>query len=189
MKKIHQTIIETTPYGPIALVWSEFNGLPRVVRVIIAKPNSSAIRKVAELFPGIVSTSCSEIDLIISRIEAYLAGEKISFTLDLVRLDICSYFQQAVLQANHAIPYGSVSSYGLLAAHLGKAKAARAVGTALATNPFPILIPCHRVLRFNRTLGEFGGGQQMKKALLTAEGITFDETGRVTENHFHYQNP
>ncbi|MCD6430752.1 MAG: methylated-DNA--[protein]-cysteine S-methyltransferase [Deltaproteobacteria bacterium] len=183
MQKIHKTIIKTTPYGPVVLVWSLFDGQPRIVRIIIPKPASPAEGEVARLFPDIVTTSCPAIDLIASRIEAYLAGEEIAFSLDLVKLNVCSDFQQAVLQANHAIPHGGVSSYGLLAAHLGKTKAARAVGGALATNPFPILIPCHRVIRSDRTLGGFGGGLQMKKAMLAAEGVTFDKTGRV--NKFH----
>ena len=189
VQKPHKSIIETTPYGPIALVWSLFDGRPQIVRIIISKPASPADREVAGLFPGIVSASCPEIDVVRSKIEAYLAGEKITFSLELARLDACSAFQQAVLRAEHAIPRGSVSSYGLLAAHLGRAKAARAVGTALATNPFPILVPCHRAIRSDRSLGGFQGGLQMKRALLAAEGVTFDETGRVANHHLHYQTP
>ena len=183
---MRKTTIETTPYGQITLAWSLFDGLPRVVRIIISKPVPSADRKNAELFPGLVNASCPTIELMCSRIEAYLAGEKITFTLDLIRLDNCSAFQRTVLQATHAIPHGSVSFYSFLAAtHIGSNKAARAVGTALATNPFPILVPCHRVIRSDRTLGGFGGGLQMKRALLEAEGVTFDEMGRVADHHFH----
>ena len=187
MRAVYQTIFETSSYGPVALAWSQVNGRPQVTRIIISKPTSPADRKAAELFPGITSAYCAEIDIINSMIKAFLAGGKISFSLELIRLDACSNFQQTVLRAAHAIPRGSVSSYGLLAAHLSKAKAARAVGTALATNPFPILIPCHRVIRSDRTLGGFGGGPQMKRALLEAEGITFDKNGRITNHHLHYQ--
>ena len=109
------------------------------------------------------------------------------FSLELLRLETCSAFQKAVLLADYAIPHGNVTSYGLLAAHLGKAKASRAVGTALATNPFPILIPCHRVIRSDRTLGGFGGGSQMKRALLEAERVNFNKAGRVANHHLHYQ--
>ena len=187
MRAIHQTIFETSSYGPVALVWSQVNGRPQIIRIIISKPTSPADRKVAELFPKITNASCAEIDIAGSEIAAFLTGEKISFSLELIRLNTCSNFQQTVLRATHAIPRGSVSSYGRLAAHLGRAKAVRAVGTALSTNPFPILIPCHRVIRSDRTLGGFGGGPQMKRALLEAEGITFDKNGRITNHHLHYQ--
>ncbi len=184
---IHQTIIKTSSYGPIALAWSKFNGRPQIVKIIISSLTSPADRKVAELYPGITYASCPEIDTVCSEVAAYLNGKKITFSLELLKLETCSAFQKAVLLADYAIPHGSVTSYGLLAAHLGKPKAARAVGTALATNPFPILIPCHRVIRSDRTLGGFGGGSQMKRALLEAEEVTFDKTGRVANPHLHYQ--
>ncbi|MCD6532679.1 MAG: MGMT family protein [Deltaproteobacteria bacterium] len=183
----HQTIIKTSSYGPIALTWSKFNGRPQIVKIIISSPISPADRKIAELYPGITDASCPEIDTVCSEIEAYLTGKKITFSLKLLRLETCLAFQKAVLLADYAIPHGSVTSYGHLAAHLGKPKASRAVGTALATNPFPILIPCHRVIRSDRTLGGFGGGLQMKRALLEAEGVTFDKAGRVVNHHLHYQ--
>ncbi len=188
MQIIHKTIIETTPYGPITIVWSLFDEKPKIVRISIPKPAASANREMAELFPDIDSASCPEIELICSKIKTYLAGKKIAFSLELARLDTCSVFQNTVLQATHVIPHGRVSTYDLLAAHLGKPKAARAVGNALATNPFPILIPCHRVIRSDRTLGGFHGGLQMKKALLAKEGVTFDKTGRLTLQNLHYQN-
>ncbi|MCK5539610.1 MAG: MGMT family protein [Deltaproteobacteria bacterium] len=160
-----------------------------MVKIIISCPTSPADRKTTELYPGITYASCPEIDSICSEIVAYLTGKEIKFSLELLRLETCLAFQKTVLLAGYAIPHGSVTSYGLLAAHLGKAKASRAVGTALATNPFPILIPCHRVIRSDRTLGGFGGGLQMKRALLEAEGVTFDKTGRVANHHLHYQIP
>ena len=184
---IYKTVIKTTPYGSTTLIWSQFNERPQIVRIISSKPTSPTDREVAKLFPEIICASCPEIDIMCSEIGTFLAGGKISFSLELIRLDDCSNFQQAVLLAAYAIPRGSVTSYGLLAAHLGKPKAARAVGTALATNPFPILIPCHRVIRSDRTLGGFGGGPQMKRALLEEEGVTFDKTGRITNHHLHYQ--
>ncbi|MEA1921828.1 MAG: MGMT family protein, partial [Pseudomonadota bacterium] len=184
---IHQTIVKTSSYGPIVLIWSKLNGQPQIARIIISSPKFSAGQKATELYPGITSAFCPEIDTVCSEIAAYLNGKKITFSLELLRLETCSSFQKAVLLADYAIPHGNVTSYGLLAAHLGKPKAARAVGTALATNPFPILIPCHRVIRSDCTLGGFGGGSQMKRALLEAEEVTFDKIGRVANPHLYYQ--
>jgi methylated-DNA-[protein]-cysteine S-methyltransferase len=62
---------------------------------------------------------------------------------------------------------------------LGCPRAARAVGTALANNPFPIIIPCHRTIRADGTPGGFGGGIMMKRNLLEMEGVRFDPRGRV----------
>ncbi|MBC7317034.1 MAG: MGMT family protein, partial [Chloroflexi bacterium] len=97
----------------------------------------------------------------------------VAFPLDLVAWEGCSPFQKRVLLADYAIPRGQVSTYGLIAAHLGMPNAARAVGRALATNPFPILIPCHRAIRSDRTLGGYQAGLAMKRALLEMEGVRF----------------
>ena len=80
------------------------------------------------------------------------------------------------------IPKGKVSTYGRLAEKSGASKGARAVGNALATNPYPLIIPCHRVIRSDGSLGGFGGGLKMKKELLLMEGITFDAKGRSWQN-------
>jgi len=77
--------------------------------------------------------------------------------------------QQSVLHATAAIPYGSVCTYGQLAAAIDRPRAGRFVGTALAKNPFPILIPCHRVIRSDGSVGQFGGGPDLKKKLIERE--------------------
>jgi O-6-methylguanine DNA methyltransferase len=68
------------------------------------------------------------------------------------------------------IPYGQTRSYGWLAARAGKPQAARAVGQAMAANPWPIIVPCHRVVSSNGHLGGYGGGLGMKERLLRLEG-------------------
>jgi methylated-DNA-[protein]-cysteine S-methyltransferase len=99
-------------------------------------------------------------------------------------MDLCPGFQRRVLLAEHGIPRGSVSSYSRIASHLGVERGARAVGSALATNPFPILIPCHRAIRSDGTLGGYQGGLKMKRTLLEMEGVAFDGSGRVLQNSF-----
>jgi methylated-DNA-[protein]-cysteine S-methyltransferase len=79
-----------------------------------------------------------------------------------------------------------VSTYQRIAQYLGNPRGARAVGTALATNPFPIIIPCHRAIRSDGTLGGYQGGLPMKRVLLEMEGIRVDERGRVAVDHFFY---
>jgi methylated-DNA-[protein]-cysteine S-methyltransferase len=77
--------------------------------------------------------------------------------------------QRSVLYSTAAIPYGSVRTYGQVAAAIDRPRACRFVGTTLAKNPYPILIPCHRVIRSNGTLGRFGGGTDLKRKLIERE--------------------
>lgn len=184
MKKI---MIESTPFGSVAVLWSFINGRPRVTRVILSQPRLSAENQVSELFPEVDMSTCPEISAICSDIVASLNGQNIRFSLDLIRLDSCPSFQQNVLRTEHAIPYGRVSTYQLLAIQLGKPTAARAVGNALANNPFPIIIPCHRAIRTDRTLGGYQGGLAMKRTLLESEGIKLDVNGRVLLERLHYE--
>jgi methylated-DNA-[protein]-cysteine S-methyltransferase len=79
-----------------------------------------------------------------------------------------------------------VSTYRRIAGHLGVPGGARAVGNALATNPFPIVIPCHRAIRSDGTLGGYQGGLVMKRALLEQEGVDIDERGRVLSLGLYY---
>jgi len=137
-------------------------------------------------FPGSIESSCTEIDVVASQIEAFLAGGDVSFSLEIAILDICSEFQQKVLCAEHGIPRGHVSTYQRIAKQVGKPSGVRAVGTALANNPFPLLIPCHRAIRSDLTLGGYQGGLRMKQALLEMEGIFLNDKGRVITERMFY---
>ena len=87
-------------------------------------------------------------------------------------------FHRTVLQACAAIPQGEVRSYGELAAAAGRPRAARAVGTAMATNPLPLVVPCHRVVRSDGRVGEYGAGGTARKArMLAAEGVSLEDRG------------
>ena len=109
----------------------------------------------------------------------YFAGRVVSFSarLDLGRL---SEFSQRVLRACSRIPHGQTVTYGQLAERAGSSGAARAVGRVLAKNPLPIVSPCHRVLKTDGSLGGFSasGGQDLKRRLLSLEGIPLDQVER-----------
>jgi methylated-DNA-[protein]-cysteine S-methyltransferase len=125
-------------------------------------------------------------DGIAERIIGFLSGEDIRFSLEIARLDLCPEFQQRVLRAEHSIPRGSISTYKRIARHLQSPNGARAVGNALANNPFPIIVPCHRAVRQDLSLGGYQGGLDMKRTLLEMEGVEFDEAGRVVRTNFYY---
>ena len=178
--------LRRTPFGSVAVLWQVHRGQPKIWRALLSKPNISARQLVQTSFPDLMPASCAEIDFVADQIAAFLSGEDIRFSLDTVRLDLCSRFQQKVLLAEYGIPRGSVSTYHRIANYLGNANGARAVGRALATNPFPIIIPCHRAIRSDGTLGGYQGGIEMKRALLKMEGFFFDPSGHVTIKELFY---
>ena len=103
------------------------------------------------------------------RFRRYAGGEPVAFP-DALDLSATTPFQRAVWQATREIPYGQTRSYGWLAARVGRPRAARAVGQAMAANPWPIIVPCHRVVSSDGRLGGYGGGLDMKERLLLLEG-------------------
>ncbi|MAH39178.1 MAG: cysteine methyltransferase [Dehalococcoidales bacterium] len=105
---------------------------------------------------------------IISRLRSYFGGKKTVFP-DELDLSQSTHFKRQVWQITKLIPYGESRSYRWLAVKIGKPNAMRAVGQALAKNPLPIIIPCHRVVASNGKLGGYSGGLEMKKRLLHLE--------------------
>lgn len=106
---------------------------------------------------------------VVDELTAYFAGKRKTFDVpvDLSRL---TPFSRAVLDATIAIPSGQVVTYGDIAQRIGKPGASRAVGNALGHNPVPVIVPCHRVVPANRTIGNYTGGVDIKETLLTLEG-------------------
>jgi methylated-DNA-[protein]-cysteine S-methyltransferase len=102
-------------------------------------------------------------------LEEYFVGRRSQFALPL-DWSLTAGFRRAVLSATAGIPYGRTETYRTVAAAAGNPAAVRAAGTALATNPLPIVVPCHRVLRSDGGLGGYRGGLELKGALLRLEG-------------------
>jgi methylated-DNA-[protein]-cysteine S-methyltransferase len=186
---VHSKLIETTPFGPVVIIWTPLEDGPRIVRVLLSTPRLGADDQAAMYYPAARVASCAEVDEVAEGMRGFLEGGDVEFSLDVASLDSCSPFQQSVLRAEHAIPRGSVSTYQLIAAHLGSANGARAVGNALAKNPFPLIVPCHRAVRSTGHLGGFQGGLEMKRALLEMEGVGLDDVERVVVERFHYERP
>lgn len=113
--------------------------------------------------------SAQEFGSIPEAIECIAAGRPVGTPVSIDWTGITP-FRRAVMEECMRIPAGKTLTYGELAARVGKPAAARAVGRVMATNPWPLLVPCHRVVGSDGTLHGYGGGLPMKAALLRAEG-------------------
>jgi methylated-DNA-[protein]-cysteine S-methyltransferase len=102
------------------------------------------------------------------QLQAYAAGQPVRFSAAL-DLRAGTAFQRAVWRVLRTIPRGETRSYGWVARRVGKPRAARAVGAACGANPVPILVPCHRVVAGDGSLGGFSGGLRLKRRLLALE--------------------
>lgn len=103
------------------------------------------------------------------QIREYLAGDRTDFDLPL-DLSGLGEFDRSVLRATREVPFGQVASYGEIASRIGRPGAARAVGSALGRNPVPLVVPCHRIVRSDGSLGGYTGGLERKERLLALEG-------------------
>ena len=173
-------------FGTLAVVWQEAEQAPTVQRVFLPIARTPVEEVVQATFAGARPLSCPPIAELGERMQHSLAGEAVDFGLELIALERCSDFQARVLVAEHEIPRGCVSTYGRIARRLQVPGGARAVGRALALNPFPIIIPCHRTIRSNGELGGYQGGLEMKRALLELEGLELTPRGRVVMTKVYY---
>ena len=183
----YRYLLIPSPFGDFGLVWRDGPTGARVQETILPRQGRNMSDLLAERYASFTPGSRPEIDGIADALARYFKGEIVTLPLDRVALEQCSEFQRRVLLAEYAIPRGWISTYGLVAAHLGAPRGARAVGGALAHNPFPILIPCHRALRSDLGLGGYQGGLAMKRALLEMEGVAIGIDSRAVTGNVHYR--
>jgi len=154
-----------TPVGPLLLA-ATANGL---VRVAYARENHDMVlEQLANTISPRVLRAPGRLDPAAKEIEEYFAGHRRLFDL---RLDfqLSHGFRRTVLSHLRQIGYGQTASYAAVAVAAGNPKAVRAVGSACATNPLPVVVPCHRVVRSDGTIGQYVGGTDVKKTLLMLE--------------------
>lgn len=154
-----------TPIGPLLLVATDV-GLVRVAFAVegfdaVLADLSALLRLRAVHSPVRLADAAREV-------EEYFAGTRRAFGLPLDRR-LSRGFRRTVHEHLSRIPYGSTASYAEVAAAVGHPRAARAVGSACAANPLPVVVPCHRVVRSDGTVGRYGGGADVKAALLGLE--------------------
>jgi methylated-DNA-[protein]-cysteine S-methyltransferase len=156
-----------SPFGDL-LVAATPKGLVKV-GFLHTGSEEAMLEELAERLSPRVMHAPARIDDARRQLDEYFAGRRRRFELRTDRALIRG-FARAVLTQTARIPYGSYLTYGEVAAEAGNPRAHRAAGSALARNPIPIVIPCHRVLRSGGVIGNYGGGPEMKAELLHLEG-------------------
>ncbi len=163
-----------SPFGDL-LVAATPKGLVRVA-FLHAYDEDAVLGELADRLSPRVLEAPARLDDVRHQLDDYFAGRRRRFELRTDRVLIRG-FARAVLGRTARIPYGSYLTYGEVAAEAGSPRAHRAAGNALAHNPIPIVIPCHRVLRSGGAIGNYGGGPEMKAELLRLEGANVRPKG------------
>ena len=141
-----------------------------VVTVELIETSEARLRQKLERVFGTGLELTAARDLITARqLGEYFAGKRQAFELS-IDFSLSAGFEQRVLRSLAAVKFGEVISYGALAARAGSPGGARAVGGAMRRNPLPLVVPCHRVVAADGSLGGFTGGLHIKRELLRLEG-------------------
>ena len=152
---VGELLLAATPQGLVRIAYAN-EGLDAVLQSLATKISPRIL-----LAPRRLDAAASQLD-------DYFARRRRSFKLPL-DLRLSTGFRRSVLDHLTGIAYGTTESYATVAAATGHATAVRAVGSACATNPLPVVVPCHRVLRSDGSLGGYLGGLIVKRALLDLE--------------------
>jgi len=154
-----------SPVGPLLLAATNV-GLVRVA--YLCEGHDAVLQTLADRISPRVLHAPARLDATARELEEYFGGARQAFD---VSLDwrLSAGFRASVLHRLPDIGYGRTASYAAVAALAGNPKAVRAVGTACATNPLPVVIPCHRVVRSDGSMGGYLGGIEAKRTLLTLE--------------------
>lgn len=176
MNRVTSTAYDS-PVGPILLTFVD----DALVRLNVAHDGLDIARaEIAQRLGVVPEPDASAGRGLVAQLDEYFDGARRTFD---VALDwrFVRGFTRAALEATLQIPYGEVASYGEVSMMAGVPRAARAVGTACASTPFSIVVPVHRVVRADGSIGEYGGHPEVKQYLLSLEGdVVLGETLRAS---------
>jgi len=164
--------LETVGYGvvdsPLGPLWIAVG--PKGVLAIHygAEPSQPELVRVVRTYgPGLLP-DIKRTDVVARELDQYFSGKRKKFDVA-VDMSTLTDFQRRILSATARVGFGDVSTYARVAAKAGSEKAARAAGQALGSNPIPIVVPCHRILASDGSLGGYAGGLEAKRRLLKLE--------------------
>jgi methylated-DNA-[protein]-cysteine S-methyltransferase len=154
-----------SPVGPLLVAATE-RGVVRLAYA--AEDHAAVLQRLADRISPRILRAPARLDPVTRELDEYFAGRRQTFD---VAIDwrLSAGFRSVVLHGLAEIGYGQTASYTAVAARAGNPRAVRAVGSACATNPLPVLVPCHRVLRSDGSLGGYLGGLDAKRTLLALE--------------------
>lgn len=158
-------VVADSPIGPLTLAATPVG----VVRIAFGDDEAALDELAAEVSPRVVRLP-ARLDATRRQLDEYFARRRHDFDLPLDRRLSRGYRRQVLEALSRQVGYGEVATYKDLAVATDNPGAARAVGTAMATNPIPIVVPCHRVVRSGGAIGDYGGGPEAKAFLLRLEG-------------------
>ena len=160
-------LIFITPLGHMAVIYrvTPF----AVIKILLPSQDKKGLVHAVETFGRQPTGFHDKAFKVKESIIDYFKGKPVSSPWGWLETGGLTKLQKSVLACTADIPYGELRSYKDIAVAVGRARAYRFVGTTLANNPFPILIPCHRVIRSDRSFGRFGGGSDMKRKLIELE--------------------
>ncbi|KJF24190.1 methylated-DNA--[protein]-cysteine S-methyltransferase [Rhodococcus sp. AD45-ID] len=157
--------IVDSPIGKLLLAATDV-GLVRVAFAV--EGHDVVLGRLADTVSPRVLHHPRRLDAVARELDEYFAGARREFDLDL-DFQLAKGFRREVLRHLPEIEYGHTASYSTVAAASGSPRAVRAVGTACAKNPLPLVVPCHRVVRSDGSLGQYAGGPKLKAVLLDLE--------------------
>jgi len=173
-------------FDTFTIIWIETKEKVLIKRIFLSDPRVNSEIKAQNTFPNRKLNTSPIIDSFGIKIQEFLNGNAEKFDKTYLDFSECNPFQKKVLETEATIPRGKISTYKRIAVKIGTPKGARAVGNALANNPFPIIIPCHRAIKSNGEIGGFQGGNKMKRKLLEFEGLQFSNTGKVVLDKIYF---
>jgi methylated-DNA-[protein]-cysteine S-methyltransferase len=151
-------VVAATPRGLVRLAYTDF------------QPDTAVIEELASKLSPRVLEAPARLDEVRRELDEYFEGRRSGFDVP-IDWALTRGFTGAVLRATADIGFGETSTYAKVAAEAGSPRAVRAAGNALGSNPLPVVVPCHRVLRTGGALGGYTGGLERKEFLLRLEGV------------------
>ena len=174
-------ILNTKPLGEITIIWRKKPQF-KIEEIILSNPNKKSSEIASEKYEKeeklAINKKSKQLNNVIKEMKNYLNEKDYKFSLEYLNLDKFTPFQRKVLETEFKTKKGTVNTYKELAKSSGSPKAYRAVGNVLSKNPYPIIIPCHRTVKSDRTIGGFGGvaeGLESKKILLELDGLMIQD--------------
>lgn len=149
-----------------------------LLRLTLPQPSVSEVKPLLGAHLDLAAYAPDAFADLLQRLRRYFHGEVVTFT-DELDLSSATVFQRKVWAQTRLIPYGETRTYHWVAAQVGQPVAARAVGQALARNPLPIIIPCHRVVAADGKLGGYSGGVGLKQELILLERTVASGQGAI----------